>query len=144
MMSIAEMQAAVAAGADAIGLVARQPSGPGIIADDLIASIAAAVPPPLVPEPPPLVPAPPPWATPPPPVMSKLVVLPAVLLSVEVSVRSTLSEPVRTDTSRPFTMPLVPLIVIVPSVPSSRALSPPMFSADWLSRIETETNASEP
>jgi phosphoribosylanthranilate isomerase len=47
MASVAEMQAAVAAGADAVGLVAHQPSGPGIIADDLIAAIAAAVPPPV-------------------------------------------------------------------------------------------------
>lgn len=47
MASIAEMQAAVAAGADAVGLVARMPSGPGPIADDLIAAIAAAVPPPV-------------------------------------------------------------------------------------------------
>lgn len=38
---------AVAAGADALGLVARMPSGPGPIADDLIASIAATVPPPV-------------------------------------------------------------------------------------------------
>lgn len=47
MASIAEMQAAVAAGADAIGLVGAMPSGPGPIADDLIAEIAAAVPPPV-------------------------------------------------------------------------------------------------
>jgi phosphoribosylanthranilate isomerase len=47
MASIAEMQSAVAAGADAVGLVARMPSGPGPIADDLIAAIAAAVPPPV-------------------------------------------------------------------------------------------------
>jgi phosphoribosylanthranilate isomerase len=45
--SIAEMQQAVAAGADAVGLVGRMPSGPGPIADDLIAAIAAAVPPPV-------------------------------------------------------------------------------------------------
>ena len=47
MASIAEMQTAVAAGVDAIGLVARMPSGPGPIADALIADIAAAVPPPI-------------------------------------------------------------------------------------------------
>ncbi|MEY2884879.1 MAG: hypothetical protein RL490_2603 [Pseudomonadota bacterium] len=47
MASIAEMQQAVAAGADAIGLVGRMPSGPGQIADDLIAVIAAATPPPV-------------------------------------------------------------------------------------------------
>lgn len=47
MASVAEMQQAVAAGADAVGLVARMPSGPGPIADDLIAEIAAAVPPPV-------------------------------------------------------------------------------------------------
>ncbi|OYU14362.1 MAG: N-(5'-phosphoribosyl)anthranilate isomerase [Alphaproteobacteria bacterium PA4] len=47
MASIAEMQMAVAAGADAVGLVGAMPSGPGPIADDLIAAIAAAVPPPV-------------------------------------------------------------------------------------------------
>lgn len=47
MASIAEMQMAVAAGVDAVGLVARMPSGPGPIADDLIADIAATVPPPI-------------------------------------------------------------------------------------------------
>ena len=47
MASIDEMCAAVTAGADAIGLVARMPSGPGPIADDPIAEIAAAVPPPV-------------------------------------------------------------------------------------------------
>lgn len=47
MASVAEMQLAVAAGADAVGLVARMPSGPGPIPDDLIAAIAAAVPPPV-------------------------------------------------------------------------------------------------
>lgn len=43
--SVAEMQAAVAAGADAVGLVGAMPSGPGPIADHCIAEIAAAVPP---------------------------------------------------------------------------------------------------
>lgn len=45
--SIAEADAAVAAGADALGLVASMPSGPGVIADDLIATIARNVPPPV-------------------------------------------------------------------------------------------------
>ncbi|GGE07805.1 N-(5'-phosphoribosyl)anthranilate isomerase [Polymorphobacter glacialis] len=47
MASVAEMRLAVAAGADAVGLVGRMPSGPGPIGDDLIAEIAAAVPPPV-------------------------------------------------------------------------------------------------
>lgn len=42
-----EAAVAVAAGADAIGLVGRMPSGPGPIADDLIAAIAVQVPPPV-------------------------------------------------------------------------------------------------
>jgi len=45
--SIEEAQLAVAAGASALGLVARMPSGPGPIGDELIRSIAAAVPPPI-------------------------------------------------------------------------------------------------
>jgi phosphoribosylanthranilate isomerase len=45
--SIEEAQLAIDAGADALGLVARMPSGPGPIADTLIAEIAAAVPPPV-------------------------------------------------------------------------------------------------
>lgn len=45
--SLAEMRAAVAAGADAVGLVGAMPSGPGPIPDELIAKIAAAVPPPV-------------------------------------------------------------------------------------------------
>ena len=36
---------AVAAGADALGLVSAMPSGPGVIADDAIAETAACVPP---------------------------------------------------------------------------------------------------
>lgn len=44
--SIAEAHLAIAHGDDALGLVARMPSGPGPIADQRIASIAAAVPPP--------------------------------------------------------------------------------------------------
>ena len=43
--SVAEAEAAVAAGADAIGLVSAMPSGPGVIDEDLIADIAAAAPP---------------------------------------------------------------------------------------------------
>jgi phosphoribosylanthranilate isomerase len=47
IMTAKEAQMAVAAGADALGLVAEMPSGPGPIADDLIAEIAATVPPPV-------------------------------------------------------------------------------------------------
>jgi phosphoribosylanthranilate isomerase len=43
--SIQEAMLAVQAGADALGLVGKMPSGPGVIADDLIAHIAASVPP---------------------------------------------------------------------------------------------------
>lgn len=43
--SVAEARLAVAAGADALGLVSSMPSGPGVIGDDLIAEIAAATPP---------------------------------------------------------------------------------------------------
>ncbi len=45
--SIAEAITAIEAGADAIGLVARMPSGPGPISDDLIRKIAQTVPPPV-------------------------------------------------------------------------------------------------
>lgn len=45
--SPAEAQIAIAAGADALGLVAKMPSGPGPIADSEIAAIAALVPPPV-------------------------------------------------------------------------------------------------
>ena len=45
--SIAEAELAIAHGADALGLVARMPSGPGPIDDDTIARIAAHVPPPI-------------------------------------------------------------------------------------------------
>ncbi len=41
-----EAQLAVAAGAGVLGLVSHMPSGPGVIADDLIAKIVAAVKPP--------------------------------------------------------------------------------------------------
>ena len=42
-----EARMAVAAGADALGLVSAMPSGPGVIDDWLIAQIAARVPPPI-------------------------------------------------------------------------------------------------
>lgn len=42
-----EARLAIAAGADALGLVARMPSGPGQISDAQIAEIAASVPPPI-------------------------------------------------------------------------------------------------
>ncbi len=45
--SMAEARLAVAHGADALGLVAAMPSGPGPIADDLIAAVASEVPPPV-------------------------------------------------------------------------------------------------
>ena len=45
--SVAEAEAAVAAGADAIGLVSAMPSGPGVIGEDLIGEVAAAAPPAL-------------------------------------------------------------------------------------------------
>jgi len=43
--SIAEANTAIEFGADAIGLVARMPSGPGPISDELISKIAQSVPP---------------------------------------------------------------------------------------------------
>jgi phosphoribosylanthranilate isomerase len=46
-MTAKEAEMAIAAGADALGLVAEMPSGPGPIADELIAEIAAKVPPPV-------------------------------------------------------------------------------------------------
>ncbi|HEX8500089.1 MAG TPA: phosphoribosylanthranilate isomerase [Pyrinomonadaceae bacterium] len=45
--SVEEMRAAVACGAAAVGLVSEMPSGPGVIAEGLIAEIAARVPPPV-------------------------------------------------------------------------------------------------
>jgi len=45
--SVEEARIAVSFGASAIGLVARMPSGPGPISDDLIREIATAVPPPV-------------------------------------------------------------------------------------------------
>ena len=46
-MSFAEASMAIRNGADAIGLVGKMPSGPGPIEDDLIASIARRIPPPI-------------------------------------------------------------------------------------------------
>ena len=45
--SVEEARVAVAAGADALGLVGAMPSGPGIIDDTLAREIAASVPPPV-------------------------------------------------------------------------------------------------
>jgi phosphoribosylanthranilate isomerase len=45
--SCEEASMAISAGADALGLVARMPSGPGPIADERIAEITAMVPPPV-------------------------------------------------------------------------------------------------
>lgn len=45
--TVTEARTAVRLGADALGLVSAMPSGPGVIADDLIAEIARAVPPPV-------------------------------------------------------------------------------------------------
>jgi phosphoribosylanthranilate isomerase len=43
--SVEEMRAAVECGASAVGLVSEMPSGPGVIGEELIAEIAARVPP---------------------------------------------------------------------------------------------------
>ena len=45
--SINEAKLAISFGASAIGLVGKMPSGPGPIADELIASIVKTVPPPI-------------------------------------------------------------------------------------------------
>jgi phosphoribosylanthranilate isomerase len=45
--SMGEANLAIRSGADAIGLVGAMPSGPGVIDDSLIASIARSVPPPI-------------------------------------------------------------------------------------------------
>ncbi|MDB6114807.1 MAG: Phosphoribosylanthranilate isomerase [Lacunisphaera sp.] len=45
--SAAEARRAIAHGADALGLVSHMPSGPGPISDELIAEIAATIPPPV-------------------------------------------------------------------------------------------------
>ena len=47
MASCEEVRLAISAGASAVGLVSAMPSGPGPIADSLIADIAAGVPPPI-------------------------------------------------------------------------------------------------
>jgi phosphoribosylanthranilate isomerase len=47
IQSEGEARLAIAEGADALGLVGTMPSGPGPIGDDLIATIAARVPPPV-------------------------------------------------------------------------------------------------
>jgi phosphoribosylanthranilate isomerase len=44
---LAEAQAAIAAGADALGFVGAMPSGPGIIPDEAIRDIVAEIPPPI-------------------------------------------------------------------------------------------------
>jgi len=43
--SIQEAQLAIKYGASALGLVSAMPSGPGVIAEDAIAAIAATIPP---------------------------------------------------------------------------------------------------
>jgi phosphoribosylanthranilate isomerase len=45
--SVEEARAAVACGAAAVGFVSEMPSGPGVISEELIAEIAARVPPPV-------------------------------------------------------------------------------------------------
>ena len=45
--SIEEAQLAVREGADALGLVSRMPSGPGVIPEELIAEIVRTIPPPI-------------------------------------------------------------------------------------------------
>jgi phosphoribosylanthranilate isomerase len=47
IQSVEEARMAIAAGADAIGLVSEMPSGPGGISEELIAEIAAGVPAPV-------------------------------------------------------------------------------------------------
>ena len=47
MASVAEARLAIAYGASAVGLVSAMPSGPGPIAEELIAEIVAQVPPPI-------------------------------------------------------------------------------------------------
>ncbi|GAB4032229.1 phosphoribosylanthranilate isomerase [Spirosoma jeollabukense] len=45
--SVDEARLAVRLGADALGLVGRMPSGPGVVADDLAAQVVQATPPPI-------------------------------------------------------------------------------------------------
>ena len=47
IQSVEEALLAIESGADALGLVARMPSGPGPISDELIRQIAMTVPPPV-------------------------------------------------------------------------------------------------
>ena len=47
IQSVEEARLAVRCGASALGLVSAMPSGPGVISEDAIAAIAAAVPPPV-------------------------------------------------------------------------------------------------
>ena len=47
IISIEEAHMAIGFGAAALGLVAKMPSGPGSISDELIAEITASVPPPI-------------------------------------------------------------------------------------------------
>jgi len=47
MGSAEEAKLAISYGADALGLVAKMPSGPGPIADELIAEIIKTIPPPI-------------------------------------------------------------------------------------------------
>lgn len=47
IQSVAEARMAISAGASALGLVSKMPSGPGVISEELIAEIAASVPPPI-------------------------------------------------------------------------------------------------
>jgi phosphoribosylanthranilate isomerase len=45
--SVEEAQTAIRCGADVLGLVSAMPSGPGVIGEDAIAQIVAAIPPPI-------------------------------------------------------------------------------------------------
>jgi len=45
IQSVAEARTAISAGASALGLVSEMPSGPGVISEELIAKIAASIPP---------------------------------------------------------------------------------------------------
>jgi phosphoribosylanthranilate isomerase len=45
--SVHEARLAISAGASAVGLVSSMPSGPGVISEETITEIAAAVPPPI-------------------------------------------------------------------------------------------------
>ncbi len=45
IQSVAEARMAISAGASALGLVSEMPSGPGVISEELIAKIAASIPP---------------------------------------------------------------------------------------------------